>query len=82
LRTGQSCLYLCIDTLKELALRHQAIWSKSGSAHWWQRLLRRRFAASRRAGAVLGLHWAANVAPAICLEVVVAGDGRLPFRTL
>src|SRR5438477_5661726 len=74
--------HLCIDTLKEIALRHQGDFVEIAEAlNWWQRLLAPSVG-GLAAGLVLfwGLHWAGKRGSSNLLEVVVAGDGRLPFR--
>src|SRR5437762_1498953 len=74
--------HLCIDTLKEVALRHQGDFVEIAEAlNWWQRLLAPTIG-GLGAGLVLfwGLHWVGKRGSSNLLEVVVAGDGRLPFR--
>lgn len=74
--------HLCIDTLKEFALRRQGDLVEIAEAlNWWQRLLAPTVG-GLAAGLVLfwGLHWAGKRSSSNLLEVVVAGDGRLPFR--
>jgi len=74
--------HLCIDTLNEVALRHQGDLVEIAEAlNWWQRLLAPTVG-GLAAGLVLywGLHWAGRRGAGNLLEVVVAGDGRLPFR--
>src|SRR2546429_1227350 len=74
--------HLCIDTLKEVALRHQGDFVEIAEAlNWWQRLLAPTVG-GLGAGLVLfwGLHWVGKRGSSNLLEVVVAGDGRLPFR--
>src|SRR2546430_11290253 len=74
--------HLCIDTLKEVALRHQGDFVEIAEAlNWWQRLAAPTVG-SLAAGLVLfwGLHWVGKRGSSNLLEVVVAGDGRLPFR--
>jgi len=74
--------HLCIDTLKKLALRHQGDLVEIAEAlNGWQRLLAPTVG-GLAAGLVLfwGLHWVGKRGSSNLLEVVVAGDGRLPFR--
>ena len=74
--------HLCIDTLKELALRDRGDLVEIAEAfHWWQRLLAPTVGGCV-AGLVLhwGIPWAGKRGSSNLLEVVVAGDGRLPFR--
>lgn len=74
--------HLCIDTLKELALRNRGDLVEIAEAfHWWQRLLAPTVGGCV-AGLVLhwGIPWAGKRGSSNLLEVVVAGDGRLPFR--
>src|SRR5437660_7586289 len=74
--------HLCIDTLNEVALRHQGDLVEIAEAlNWWQRLAAPTVG-SLAAGLVLfwGLHWVGKRGSSNLLEVVVAGDGRLPFR--
>src|SRR5947208_8745166 len=74
--------HLCIDTLKEVALRDRRDLVEIAEAlHWWQCLLASTLG-GLAAGLVLvwGLHWAGKRGTSNLLEVVVAGDGRLPFR--
>jgi len=74
--------HLCTDALKGIALRHQGDLVEIAEAlNWWQRLIAPAFG-GLAAGWVLyvGLRWAGNRAASNLLEVVVAGDGRLPFR--
>ena len=74
--------YRCTDTLKEIALRHQGDLVEIAEAlNWWQLLLAPT-AGGLAAGLVLywGLPWAGNRGSSNLLEVVAAGDGRLPFR--
>src|SRR2546430_1294295 len=74
--------HLCIDTLKEVALRHQGDFVEIAEAlNWWQRLLAPTVG-GLGAGLVLfwGLHWVGKRGPSTLREVVVAGDARLPFR--
>jgi CIC family chloride channel protein len=74
--------HLCIDTIKELALRDRGDLVEIAEAfHWWQRLLAPTLG-GWVAGLVLywGLPWAGKRGSSNLLEVVAAGDGRLPFR--
>src|SRR2546430_10297128 len=74
--------HLCIDTLKKLALRHQGDLVEIAEAlNGWQRLAAPTVG-GLAAGLVLfwGLHWVGKRGSSNLLEVVVAGDGRLPFR--
>jgi CIC family chloride channel protein len=74
--------YRCTDTLKEIALRHQGDLVEIAEAlNWWQLLLAPS-AGGLAAGLVLhwGLPWAGKRDSSNLLEVVAAGDGRLPFR--
>ena len=74
--------HLCIDSLQEIALRDRRDLVEIAEAlRWWQRLLVPA-AGSLAAGLVLfwGLPWAGKRGSTNLLEVVVAGDGRLPFR--
>src|SRR5436309_7895710 len=74
--------YRCTDTLKEIALRHQGDLVEIAEAlNWWQLLLAPT-AGGLAAGLVLywGLPWAGKRDSSNLLEVVAAGDGRLPFR--
>src|SRR6266536_3103353 len=73
--------HLCIDTLKQIALRDRRDLVEIAEAlRWWQRLLVPTVG-SFVAGLVLfwGLPWAGRRGTSNLLEVVVAGDGRLPF---
>ena len=74
--------FRCTDTLKEMALRHQGDLVEIAEAlNWWQLLLAPT-AGGLAAGLVLywGLPWAGKRDSSNLLEVVAAGDGRLPFR--
>jgi chloride channel protein, CIC family len=74
--------HLCIDTLNEVALRHRGDLVEIAEAlTGWQRLLAPTVG-GLAAGATLywGLPWAGKRASGNLLEVVAAGDGRLPFR--
>jgi len=74
--------YLCSDTLKAIALRHQGDLVEIAEAlNWWQLLLAPT-AGGLAAGLVLylGLPWAGTRTSSNLLEVVATGDGRLPFR--
>src|ERR1051325_10248446 len=74
--------HLCTDTLKGIALRHQGDLVEIAEAvNLWQRLIAPSFG-GLAAGLVLyvGLRWAGSRGASNLLEVVVAGDGRLPFR--
>src|SRR2546427_513019 len=74
--------FRCPDTLKEIALRHQGDLVEIAEAlNWWQLLLAPT-AGGLAAGLVLywGLPWAGKRDSSNLLEVVAAGDGRLPFR--
>jgi CIC family chloride channel protein len=74
--------FRCTDTLKEIALRHQGDLVEIAEAlNWWQLLLAPT-AGGLAAGLVLqlGLPWAGKRESSNLLEVVAAGDGRLPFR--
>src|SRR2546427_2678564 len=74
--------YRCTDILKEVALRHQGDLVEIAEAlNWWQLLLAPT-AGGLAAGLVLhwGVPWAGKRDTSNLLEVVAAGDGRLPFR--
>jgi chloride channel protein, CIC family len=74
--------FRCADMLKEIALRHQGDLVEIAEAlNWWQLLLAPT-AGGLAAGLVLywGLPWAGKRDSSNLLEVVAAGDGRLPFR--
>src|SRR5205085_2327979 len=74
--------HLCIDSIQEFALRDRRDLVEIAEAlRWWQRLLVPTVG-SFAAGLVLfwGLPWAGRRGSTNVLEVVVAGDGRLPFR--
>ena len=74
--------HLCLETLKEFALRDQGDLVEIAEAlRWWQLLLAPTLG-GLAAGLVLywGLHWVGKRGSGNLLEVVVAGDGRLPFR--
>src|SRR5438477_2519784 len=70
------------DTLNYIALRHRSNFVENSEAlNWWQRLLAPTIG-GLGAGLVLfwGLHWVGKRGSSNLLEVVVTGDGRLPFR--
>ena len=74
--------HLCIDTLEELVLRHQGDLVEIAEAlNRWPRVLVPTIG-GLVSGLVLhwGLHWVGSPGSNNLLEVVAAGDGRLPFR--
>jgi len=73
--------HLCIDTLKEIALGIRAIsWRSPKRSIGGNACSRDGRRARRRAGFVLGTSLVGKRGSSNLLEVVVAGDGRLPFR--
>ncbi len=76
--------YLCIDYVQKIVFGRTGEVSEMGEQleHWWQRLLIPTFG-GLAAGLVLhwGLRFFGRKRSPSFLEVVVAGDGRLPFRS-
>jgi CIC family chloride channel protein len=75
--------YFCIDLVQDFVFRHhQDVVEIAERLDWWQRLL---VPALGGLAAGLVLHWGgrffARQGSTNFLEVVVAGDGRLPFRS-